>query len=80
MHRNLDRRVEALVRLTDPGHLSEIEQLFDMALDDKTSSWHLESEGTWTRHSVDEAGEPLTDLQDWLMLKTSRKRRTRVRR
>ena len=29
MHRNLDRRVEALVRLTDPDHLAEIGALFD---------------------------------------------------
>ena len=24
MHRNLDRRVEALVRLSDPGHVTDI--------------------------------------------------------
>ena len=34
MHRNLDRRIEALVRLTDPDHLIEIGTLFDRAMDE----------------------------------------------
>ena len=32
MHRNLDRRVEALVRLVDPDHIAEIGALFDEAM------------------------------------------------
>ena len=35
MHRNLDRRVEALVRLVDPAHLAEIGGLFDQAMGDR---------------------------------------------
>ena len=80
MHRNLDRRVEALVRLTSPAHLAEIQGLFDVAMDDKTSSWHLDSDGRWDRHSVGDDGDPLVDLQDRLMLKTSLRRRPRSRR
>lgn len=80
MHRNLDRRVESLVRLTAPAHLSEIESLFDVAMDDKTSSWHLGEDGVWDRRSTDESGTPLVDLQDRLMLKTSLRRRPRSRR
>ena len=37
MHRNLDRRVEALVRLDDPEHVAEIDDLFDLAFDEGTS-------------------------------------------
>ncbi|MET1051257.1 MAG: polyphosphate kinase 1, partial [Mycetocola sp.] len=80
MHRNLDRRVEALVRLTAPAHLGEIEALFDVAMDDKTSSWHLGADGLWDRHSTDDNGTPLVDLQDRLMLRTSLRRRPRSRR
>ena len=80
MHRNLDRRVEALVRLTDPDHLTEIDQLFDQAMDEHTSSWHLEGDGTWERHSADEAGRPLTDLQDRLMQQTVQRARPGKRR
>ncbi|GAB3616354.1 RNA degradosome polyphosphate kinase [Okibacterium endophyticum] len=80
MHRNLDRRVEALVRLIDPAHLRDIDEMFTIAMDDGTQSWHLDSEGVWSRHSTDDSHEPLVDLQDRLMLNTSLKRRSRVRR
>ncbi|MCU1411872.1 MAG: degradosome polyphosphate kinase [Rhodoglobus sp.] len=75
MHRNLDRRVEALVRLTDPAHLQELDDLFDLALSPETSSWHLEADGTWTRHSRAEDGTPLDDLQNVLMRQISQRKR-----
>ncbi len=78
MHRNLDRRVEALVRLSDPAHVNEVQDMFDLAMADTTSSWHLESDGEWTRRSTDEDGRPLDDVQNVLMRKISaRKRSTR---
>lgn len=80
MHRNLDRRVEALVRLVAPAHLTEIGSLFDVAMDDNTSTWHLNADGDWERHSTDDEGVPLVDIQDRLMLKTSLRRRPRARR
>jgi polyphosphate kinase len=80
MHRNLDRRVETLVRLTDPGHLQEIDGLFDRAMADTTSSWWLESDGEWTRHSRDEDGKPLEDMQNVLMQKIGNRKRTVGRR
>jgi len=80
MHRNLDRRVEALVRLTEPAHLAELGSLFDRAMDDRTSSWSLESDGTWVRHSVDEDGHPLDDLQNRLMQQISHRPRIGARR
>ncbi|MCM3502570.1 RNA degradosome polyphosphate kinase [Microbacterium sp. P26] len=80
MHRNLDRRVEALVRVVDPGQVRELTSLFDLAMDDGTSSWHLGSEGEWTRHSVDAEGAPLVDLQEHTMSLVQRKRRSRTAR
>lgn len=80
MHRNLDRRVEALVRVIDENQLRELTTLFDLAMDDGTSSWHLGSEGEWTRHSVDADGAPLVDLQEHTMALVQRKRRTRTAR
>ncbi len=77
MHRNLDRRVEALVRVSDPAHVQELVTLFDTAMDDGTTSWHLGDEGVWTRHSTDAAGEPLIDLQDRTMSEVQRRRRKR---
>lgn len=80
MHRNLDRRVEALVRLTDPDHLTEIDALFDQAMDEHTSSWHLDGDGTWERHSTDDDGHPLVDLQSRLMQQTVQRPRLGKRR
>ena len=33
MHRNLDRRVEALVRIADPGQIAELDELLDLSMD-----------------------------------------------
>jgi len=75
MHRNLDRRVEALVRLTAPEHLREISDLFDLAMSDETSSWMLDGEGTWTRHNHDAEGRPLRDMQNTLQKTISSRKR-----
>jgi polyphosphate kinase len=79
MHRNLDRRIEALVRLTKPEHIQELSDVFDQAMSDETSSWALESDGSWARHSVDESGAPLIDLQNRLMYQISHRPRAAVR-
>jgi polyphosphate kinase len=75
MHRNLDRRVEALVRLVAPAHLKEIDELFELSMSDDTASWHLDETGEWTRWSRAFDGELLDDLQNVLMKRiTARKR------
>ncbi|WP_022882557.1 RNA degradosome polyphosphate kinase [Gryllotalpicola ginsengisoli] len=79
MHRNLDRRVEALVRLTKPEHIDELNAMFDLAMSDTTSSWSLESDGSWVRHATDDSGAPLVDLQNRLMYQISHRPRTTVR-
>ncbi|MBO3663789.1 RNA degradosome polyphosphate kinase [Microbacterium stercoris] len=78
MHRNLDRRVEALVRVTSAKHVSELLALFDLAMDERVASWHLGEGGVWTRHSVDEHGKPLIDLQDRRMSSVKRRRQARA--
>jgi polyphosphate kinase len=67
MHRNLDRRVEALVRVVDPAQQAELRNLINMAMDESTATWWLDAEGTWTRHHLDAAGKPLRDLQQYLI-------------
>ncbi|MEE2042159.1 MULTISPECIES: RNA degradosome polyphosphate kinase [Nocardiopsidaceae] len=66
MPRNLDRRVEALVRISDPEQCRRLVGLMDLAMAATTSSWRLEPDGTWTRHTHGEDGLPLVDLQDSL--------------
>ena len=78
MHRNLDRRIEALVRVVAPAHLKELSDLFDLAMSEGTSSWHLGPDGVWTGRTVDADGAPLTDLQDKTMTHIQRRRRARA--
>src|SRR5580704_3430792 len=67
MHRNLDRRIEALVRVADPAQQAELHGLIDLAMDEGTGSWWLAGDGTWTRHHLDSDGNPLRDLQQYLI-------------
>jgi polyphosphate kinase len=74
MHRNLDRRIEALVRLPSPDHVAELGRLLATGMDDRTASWWLHSDGTWSRHQRDADGHPLRDLQETLIAQTRRRR------
>jgi polyphosphate kinase len=74
MHRNLDRRVEALVKVADPAHGTRLRELIALGMDDGTSSWWLSGDGTWTRHARDESGAPLRDLHESLIMDKSRGR------
>ena len=74
MHRNLDRRVEAIVGLSNPGHIARIRDLFERAFDDRTVHWEL-WDRTWSVHTTDPDGQPLTDLQEELIRLTRGRRR-----
>ncbi len=47
MHRNLDRRVEALVRVTDATALADIVDLLARAMSDGTTAFELRPDGSW---------------------------------
>jgi len=76
MHRNLDRRVESLVRVVDPAHSTRLRELIDLGMDDGTSSWWLDRDGNWSRHSRDESGAPLRDVHESMIMDKSRGRIT----
>ena len=61
MGRNLDRRVESLIRVEKKDHHQRLQALIDLGLSDQTSSWQLT--GTeWTRRSIDSNGNSLIDV------------------
>ncbi|QCW78654.1 polyphosphate kinase 1 [Streptomyces sp. S6] len=76
MHRNLDRRIEALVRVTDPAHRAALSRLLETGMADTTSSWHLGPDGNWTRHATDAEGQPLRHVQEMLIDARRRRRAT----
>ena len=60
MHRNLDRRVECLVRIYNQSHVAQLKEILDIGLSDNTQSWHLNGQA-WNRRSVSETGALLLD-------------------
>jgi polyphosphate kinase len=70
MHRNLDRRVEVLVRLPDEDDVREIGHLLDQAFAAETSSWELEPSGEWRRN------DGVADHQTSLIERQRRRRST----
>lgn len=64
MERNLDRRVEALVRIDRAEQKDELDRQFTEAFSPDVSRWEL-SEGTsWRRVFLDHDGNRLIDLQE----------------
>lgn len=66
MPRNLDRRVEALVRIDDPAQRARLVELMDLAMADATASWRMEADGGWHRVVRGDTGERLLELQSAL--------------
>ena len=69
MHRNLDRRVEVLVRLPGEEERDAVAGVLDLAFDPETDAWQLGSDGSWTRSHGD------VHLQEAL-IERQRRRRT----
>ena len=49
LSRNLDRRVEALVRVEDPRLAARVVEVAEVSLADERLAWTLDSDGVWTR-------------------------------
>ncbi|HVX55113.1 RNA degradosome polyphosphate kinase [Nocardioides sp.] len=69
MHRNLDRRVEALVRMPTPDLVERIDNLLTLCFDENTSAWILGADGEWSRNSG------TVHLQEELIARQRRQRR-----
>ena len=69
MHRNLDRRVETLVRVKDRAVQAQITNILDRALAPETLRWELLADGSWVHRPL--PGEPARDLQTDLMTRTA---------
>jgi polyphosphate kinase len=58
MHRNLDRRVEALVRVTDPIAQAELASVLDMSMSEDIVAFELSPDGHWRQSTVAGDGPP----------------------
>ena len=66
MPRNLDRRVETLVPVTNPTLRAELRDILDMLWSDNTNTWRLGPGGSWSRVRPRQ-GESQRTAQDLLM-------------
>jgi len=62
MHRNLDRRVESMVMITQTDHKRMLLRALDSYLAPTTAHWNMNSSGTWDRITKGSNGEDLVDL------------------
>ena len=69
MHRNLDRRVETLVRVKDPVVTGQIDAILDRAMSPQTRHWALQEDGCWVQRP--EPGQPFRDMQTDLVRRTN---------
>jgi polyphosphate kinase len=67
MHRNLDRRVEAMVKVTDEAARERLSEVLDLAISDRIACWTLDESCAWVRHTTDADGNPLLDYQELLV-------------
>jgi polyphosphate kinase len=63
MERNLDRRVEALLSVTDPASRSRLDDALDLGFHDDIDCWDQRPDGSWRRRRHD---GPAVDYQQLL--------------
>ena len=67
MHRNLDRRVEAMVRVRDQPACDRLIRLLDLATSDRIACWTLDADCNWVMQKTDANGDPRLDYQELLV-------------
>ena len=64
MERNLDRRVEALVRIDHPDHQRELSEILDLSISEKFRAWTMNRDDKWIYSKSDSEGKALEDFQE----------------
>ncbi len=70
MHRNLDRRVEVLVSMSDATVTAQLDALFDRAMAPTTRHWRLQADASWIPLPAE--GET-RDMQTDLMVRSTQR-------
>ena len=64
MERNLDRRVEALVRIDHPDHQRELSEILDLSISENFRAWTMNRDDKWIYSKSDSEGKALEDFQE----------------
>jgi len=76
MHRNLDRRVETLVRIIQSDQIAQLREIVDLGMSPEVDVWQLSSDGSWHRRRASD-GSTLANYQDQVMLRTLNRKKNR---
>ena len=63
MNRNLDRRIETLVRVDHPEHKKRLGELLGLYSDSRIKRWEMQNDGEWIRINGDDS----VDLQEHII-------------
>ncbi|MEX0913948.1 MAG: RNA degradosome polyphosphate kinase, partial [Demequina sp.] len=77
MHRNLDRRIEALITIEDRAQRAALLETIDMCMSDNYSGWELQEDGSWLRAVEDARGKRLKDVQETFIKRQPKRRAKR---
>ena len=72
MQRNLDRRVESLVRIESEKHKERLKGILDDSMSDQYSTWKLTDDNQWVRNVTNAEGAYLVNFQDHFIDKHNR--------
>ena len=67
MERNLDRRVEALIRIDEPLHKSELSEILDLSFSPRFRMWEMSEDDSWSYIKNGPEGKQLEDFQEFFI-------------
>ncbi len=67
MERNLDRRVEALIRIDEPHHKSELSEVLDLSFSPRFRMWEMSEDDSWSYIKNGPEGKQLEDFQEFFI-------------
>ncbi|MFM6841564.1 MAG: polyphosphate kinase 1 [Candidatus Planktophila sp.] len=67
MERNLDRRVEALVRIELPQHQAHLKEILELSISSRFRGWQMREDDTWDYLKNGPEGKQLEDFQEYFI-------------
>lgn len=67
MERNLDRRVEALIRIERPEHKAELSEILDLSVSPRFRMWQMNEDDNWSYEKNGPEGKQLEDFQEYFI-------------
>jgi polyphosphate kinase len=67
MERNLDRRVEALIRIDEPEHKTELNLILELSASPRFRMWEMDENDLWQYKKNGSEGKYLEDFQEYFI-------------